>query len=305
MTCGCHHQFMGDARTRDLVASVWVDQSVWSQTADLLRARIDRLRIVMLGLAVTSAFLTTLAAEVATLSTRVGQVLAVAAGIAVGSVPLIRARLGRDALSRWARARAVPEELKAEVYRFLAGVAPFRGADRQAVLADRTRRVRAEVNDLLVHTARVSPVPREVPAVRDVDTYVADRLLPQIHWYRGKAERLASRLAWSRQVEAMLSVLGVVLASIAATRTVDAAAAWVAVVTTLTAALSAHVSASRWEYQLVEYLRTAGELGRLHKGRIGAGPSDEASADRFVEDCKHVVSIQNDGWMAKWTADQH
>jgi hypothetical protein len=304
MTCGCHHRFMGDARTHDLVASVWVDQSVWSQTADLLRARIDRLRVLILGLAVASAFLTTLAAEVATLSSWVGQLLAVAAGIAVGCVPLVRARLGRDALSRWARARAVSEELKAEVYRFLAGVAPFRGPDRQAVLADRTHRVRAEVADLLVHTARVSPVPREVPAVRDVDTYVADRLLPQIHWYRGRAERLASRLAWSRQVEAVLGVSGVVLASVAATLEIDAAAAWVAVVTTLTAAVSAHVSASRWEYQLVEYLRTAGELGRLHEGWIGAGQTDEASADRFVEDCEHVISIQNDGWMAKWTADQ-
>jgi hypothetical protein len=31
--------------------------------------------------------------------------------------------------------------------------------------------------------------------------------------------------------------------------------------------------------------------------------ADDGSADRLVEHCEHVVSIQNDGWMAKWTAD--
>jgi hypothetical protein len=63
------------------------------------------------------------------------------------------------------------------------------------------------------------------------------------------------------------------------------------------------VAASRWEYQLVEYLRTAEELNRLQEEWLVAPAADEATADRLVDRCEHVVSIQNDGWMAKWTAD--
>jgi SMODS and SLOG-associating 2TM effector domain 1/Protein of unknown function (DUF4231) len=293
---------MGDRDTHTLVDAVWSHQSVWSQTANLLKARIDRLRSLMLALAIVSAVLTTLAAQVTT-HRRGGQALALAAGVAVAMVPLVRARLGRDAVSRWTRARAVSEQLKAEVYRFLANVAPFRGADRDGQLEERTRRVRKAASDLLEHTAGVAPAVRDIPAVRDADSYVTARLQPQIGWYRSRSERLSRRLAWARRVEVALSVLGALLAVWAAVRKADTAAAWVAVVTTVTAAVSSHVAASRWEYQLVEYLRTAAELEELQESWLSTDVHDEAAADALVEHCEHVVSIQNDGWMAKWTAD--
>jgi hypothetical protein len=294
---------MGNA-THELVDSVWGHQSLWSQTANLLKARLDRLRLVMLLLAVASAVLTTAAAQMSSLSSPVGQLLALAAGTALGLVPVVRARLGRDAVSRWARARAVSEELKGETFRFLAGASPFRGEDRDAIFADRTYRVRAEAADLLPHTASFKPVPREAPRVGDVETYVQGRLVPQIAWYNQRARTLAVRLAWFRRLELVLSVVAVVLGAVAAATEITAAAAWVAVVSTLTAAASSHVAGSRWEYQLVEYLRTAGELGRLHEEWIRIGTSDEPDEDRFVDRCEQVISIQNDGWMAKWTADQ-
>ena len=149
---------MADSGSRELVNSVWQHQSVWSSTADALKARIDRLRLVMLGLGITSAALTTLAAEVSSLNEVSGKVLLLAAGISVGLVPVVRARLGADAVSRWTRARAVAEELKSQVYRFLAGVEPFRGPDPQAVLATRSRGVQDAATDLLVDTAGVRPV---------------------------------------------------------------------------------------------------------------------------------------------------
>ena len=198
---------MGERRARDLVDTVWDSQSVWSQTADLLKARLDRLRLrlLMLALAVASAVLTTAAVQVVPWQSGVGRVLAVAAGVSIGLVPLVRARLGREAVSRWTRARAVAEELKAEVLPFLAGVTPYRGADRATVLAERTTRVQTEAADLLPHTVGVSPVPREVPAVFDVGSYVEMRLLPQIGWYRRRADGLVERLGWARRVEVLLS----------------------------------------------------------------------------------------------------
>jgi hypothetical protein len=293
---------MGDEDTHALVETVWGHQSVWSQTANLLKARIDRLRSLMLALAIVSAVLTTLATRVS-LDRPGGRALALAAGVAVALVPLVRIRLGPDAVSQWTRARAVSEQLKAEVYRFLARVAPFRGIDRNRQLVERTRRVRNAASDLLQHTAGMAPATREIPAVHDADTYVTGRLRPQVTWYRSRSDGLSRRLAWARRVEVALSVLAAVLAVSAAVLKVDAAAAWVAVVTTVTAAVSSHVAASRWEYQLVEYLRTAAELEELQESWLSTDEHDEATADALVERCEHVVSIQNDGWMAKWTAE--
>lgn len=294
---------MADSGSRELVDSVWQHQSVWSSTADALKARIDRLRLVMLGLGIASAALTTLAAEVSSLNEVSGKVLLLTAGIAVGLVPVVRARLGADAVSRWTRARAVAEELKSQVYRFLAGVEPFRGPDPEAVLATRSHGVQDTAADLLVDTAGVSPATREVPAVDDVASYVRLRLLPQVRWYENRSGQLAGWLARARRAELVLSVVGVVLAATAATFRLDVAA-WVAVVTTMTAALSSHVAASRWEYQLVEYLRTAGELSRLHEQWAGSDTSDDASADQLVDRCEQVISVQNKGWMARWSAEK-
>ena len=89
----------------------------------------------------------------------------------------------------------------------------------------------------------------------------------------------------------------------AATTETPQAAAWVAVVTTVTAAVSSHVAASRWEYQLVEYLRTGAELDRLLAEWQAAVLPDEVAADRLVDRCEQVISTQNDGWMAKWAAE--
>jgi hypothetical protein len=113
---------------------------------------------------------------------------------------------------------------------------------------------------------------------------------------------LARKLARARRAEVVLGALGVVLGAAASAFAVDQVSAWVAVVATVTAALSSHVAAARWEYQLVEYLRTADELERMREDWSFTDRTEEA-ADRLVERCEHVVSIQNDGWMAKWKAD--
>jgi hypothetical protein len=294
---------MGDgARARELVGSVWEWQSVWSQAANRLKTRIDRLRAAMLALAVASAVLTTLAAQVASVTRPGGKVLAVLAGVAVGLVPVVRSRLGRDAVSRWTRARAVSEELKAEVYQYLADVGPYRGDAGAVALLEHARTVQDQARDLLPDTADIQPVVRDVPPVHDVATYVEHRVDPQVRWYRGRSVSLRQRLARARRTELALGLVGVLLAAVAAAGS-EAFAAWVAVVTTLTAALTAHVAASRWEYQLVEYLRTAAELERMRDEWTAGLVLDGVGADRFVERCEHVVSIQNDGWMAKWAAE--
>ena len=99
-----------------------------------------------------------------------------------------------------------------------------------------------------------------------------------------------------RRVEVGLAAVGVLLGAAAGTWELDAAAVWVPVVTTIGAAIAAHVAAERYSYLLVEYQRTAEELRRIAERRgAAAGLTDE----QLVQRAEEVISIQNQGWMAK------
>jgi hypothetical protein len=282
--------------------AVWARQSVWSQAANRLKVGIGRARTAGLGLTIAAAVLATLATQVASLSSAVGKALSLAAAVAVGLAPVARSRLAPASVAGWTRARSVSEALKSELYTYVAGTGPYRAADRDQQLDTRTQQVLTDAVDLLRHTAGLRPAERPLPAVRDVDSYLTARLEPQLRWYTDRAAELETKLTRVRYALLALSVLGVVLAAVAATLEVTAAAAWLTVLTTVSAAVTAYAAGSRYEYQLVEYLRTASQLDRLRVGWV-AVKRDRAADDGFVADCEQVVSVQNEAWMAKWTGD--
>jgi conflict system pore-forming effector with SLATT domain len=100
----------------------------------------------------------------------------------------------------------------------------------------------------------------------------------------------------------MLAVSGVVLGALAASFAPWGLSAWIAVVTTISGAVAAHVGAARYEYQLIEYLRTADELSRLRRDAAATTSSDEL--DELILQCERIISIQNEGWMAKLSAPE-
>src|SRR5438046_769273 len=74
-------------------------------------------------------------------------------------------------------------------------------------------------------------------------------------------------------------------------------AAWVPAVTTISASLTAYIAASRYDHQIVEFLRTAEQLERLRHARAAEAMADAA----FVDACEEVISVENQGWMTQWT----
>ena len=294
-------------RTSDQLAAaeaVWSQQSVWSQAANRRKAAIGRSRAAALWLTIAGAVLAALATQLTPLDggwAGAGRGLALAAAVAVGLVPLLQGQLGKRAVADWTRARSVAETLKSEVVTYLAGVAPYRGPERDRQLGERSDGVVAGAGDLLVHTTGIVPVARALPPIDGLDAYVAERLTRQIEsYYRPRAARLKVRLGRVRAAGLALGATGAVLAALAGALGLGALAAWVAVVTTVSATLTAHAAAARYEYQLVEYLRTGAELERLRGRRPAAG--DQAGEDDFVARCESVISIQNEGWMAKWSS---
>jgi SMODS and SLOG-associating 2TM effector domain 1/Protein of unknown function (DUF4231) len=293
-----------DRQTAEPAVLAWQRQSVWSQAANRLKGNLTRSRAITLGLTIAGALLATLAVQVATLSSPTGKVLTWAGAVAVGLVPVIRGRFGSPVVQDWTRARSTSEALKSEVFMYLAGTGRYRGSDRDQQLQDQVDAIERDAGDLIVNTAGLQPVVRGLPAVHDVDSYVQQRVTAQIDgYYRPQAARQQRRLARVRQAEFVLGGAGAVLAAVGATWQLSSATVWVPVLTTVSAALTAHAAAARYEYLLLEYLRTAAELERLrgHYRSSASRGGSESIEDAFVATSEHVISVQNEGWMAKLT----
>ena len=142
---------------------------------------------------------------------------------------------------------------------------------------------------------------RELPAVDDGTTYFTVRVADQIErYYAPGAATRESRLTWFRRAQLALAVLSAALGAVAAATSAPLTP-WIAVLTTIGLAVAAHVAATRYEFQLIEFLRTATELRRLKRQADTA--ADDTQRRRLAVEAEAVISVENQAWMAKLTQD--
>lgn len=276
----------------DLVAQLWDAQSVWSQAANKAKAKVGAARVGALILITAAAVLATLSPALSRLDKSIGTGSAIVAAVCLALMPIVRVGANRDNVQTWSRLRSVSEALKSEVYRYLAGAAPFDDrATSQSQLRQRTNRVLGSADDLLPFTQSIKSKRRPVPAIHDVDSYIELRLRPQMNGYYLPQGAVMGRRA--RQAETLQIVLAVAAALIGLGTSLYAADAvvWLAVIATISGAVTAHAAANRYTLNQLEYLRTAQHLQRL----LG----DPAQRDDLVNRSEHVISIQNEAWMAE------
>ena len=290
----------GGDRPSAIVAHVWRQHRRWSAAADRLKRRIDRARTTGLVLGIVGAVLAVAAVQVGT-ATTTGRALAVVAGVAVGLVPLVRRAADQDAVRDWTRARSISEGLKSEVYSYLGGASRYLGSDRDRVLAATTRELLDGVGDLAVVVAHVDPDDRPVPAVHGVEDYLEQRVLSQARaYYVPRARRYAGRLRRLRVTESVLGAVAVVLAVLVGAGGIQAAGAWVAVVSTIAASLAAHAGAARYDQRIIGFTHTATRL----EGLAAAWQVKGWSPAALVEACEEAISVENQGWMARLTREE-
>ena len=272
---------------------------MWSQTADRLKAGPARVWGFRLGLTVVAAALALAGSQVKAVSLPASVALASAAAVALAAVGLLRARQNVEQVRRWTRARSVSEALKTEVFLFLTGSGTYHGPDRERRLDAEVQRLEHEAGDLQRYAQGVQARTRPLPAVRDVDSYLAVRVRQsQLEgYYEPKASLLRRRLRALKIVEVTLALAAAALAALAAVS--PSIGAWAAVVTTAAGAVAAYIAAEHYEFLWIEYSRTASELRRLldrgtaADGRVLSGPE-------LVCECEQVISVQNQARMAKW-----
>jgi hypothetical protein len=290
------------------LASVWRQQAVWSRTASRLKTAMERARLRILALVVATAVLETLAAQLAARAdgpTVWAQVLAGTGAVlmALAAFWQGRARAGNH-VSRWIRARSASEALKEQAFRYLTRTGEYDAPDPEAALRKWAEALLADVEDLEAEAARVNVPEREPPAVASLDEYVAARVAQQVEgYYRPRARGLAAeRDAW-RRGQTLLMLTAAALGALVAYLPEAGIAAWVAVLTTVTGTLAAHVEASRYDQLIVSYRATASRLEWLLAewrdtlSKQALGPRERGA---FVDRCEDAISVENQAWLAGW-----
>jgi hypothetical protein len=289
---------MPTSQAHSVVEAAWADQRIWSQTANRLKRQIDRARTTALLLAIATAVLATTASQVNDVSAPAGRVLTAAAAVAAGVATLMQRRAGTDQIRAWTRARSASEGLKSEIYSALAGGSPYDDPNPDQILTTRTREITDLVQDLKRHTLGISIDGKPLPAVHDVDSYIADRVNGQIDdYYTPNAATYEQRVRRLRTLGDLLGITAVILAALGSAFELHGLALWIPVVTTIATSLAAHITAARYDHLVIEYLRTAQRLTRL---RDDYQRTRSPTAGAFIDACEDAISVENEAWMARW-----
>ena len=287
----------GQAQPENQVLSaVWRAHRQWSKAAATAQTSLNRWRMWNLALLVVGALAAAFAAQTWLVSAAVAALAAVSAALLTAAGVVQASVLTSENTSRWTGARAASEALKAETYRYLAGVRPYAAADRVERLKAQFDTVQTRSKDLLVGQQLATADDRPLPQVGTFENYWTERAKGQADWHR---QRIAQHMRTARELrfwQLGATAVAAVLAAVAAAVPGARLAAWTAAATTIAAAFATHIAATQHQRIAASYAATADQLQRLADG---VDPKT-ASADQraqFVADVERVLAVQNDGWV--------
>jgi hypothetical protein len=301
--------------SEEVIETLWQRRVAWSRAADSLKRRISFAGNTALLLSITGAILETLAGTL--LRTDPAHYYSAGAGAVLLAVAtfLTAKFVTTGSLRQWSRMRSVSEAMKHEIFAFRTQTKPFLLPQGVAHLQTRVQEIEEAAADLepLVagtDTSEASPPPPFLTP----DQYLEQRIQQQIQqYYRRKAVIYKKRLAFFRGFEVALGIAATALATIgtfttsASQRTGQSGphtgiVSWVAVLTTVSGALAAHVAASRYDFAVVTYYATARRLEDLvNQWRSRGAATDVDSWTCLVLSCEDAISSENKSWMAKWS----
>jgi hypothetical protein len=282
----------------DVVEGAWRRQRQWSIAASNGRARLGRWRRVNLILLVVGAILGAVAAQ-SSWPRGVTGAAAGGAALALAVAGILQQRfLNADEVARWTGARAASETLKAEVYRYRAGVAPYHDAHRDSTLGAQLAAIQNKAAALALDLQQTRADDRALPEVSDFTSYVEQRTRQQADWHRGKIAGHVQAANRIRLAELAATAVAALLGAIAAGLDSKGLAIWIGVATTIGAAFAAHQSATQRDRIAAGYAATADRLDLLIE-RLPPDP-DAATRAQFVAEVESTLAAQNESWLGLW-----
>jgi len=311
-----------EVNASEVIKTAWRDQATWSETANQLKTELTKWRNRAAFAGVLGAFLETLAAALVGLDEKwlwLRALIALVGAVFLAVVPFVtRTKASKNQVREWVRARSASEALKETIYRYLIGVQPFRPNSTPTDLIERIQAIIEKVNDLSIHAASVKVPQKERPLALtmpnlSIDEYVRLRVDGQIDgFYRPKGFENAKAAKRLHDLEFWLGMLAVVMGALASAAVasgvpqLSALGPWVAVVTTATAAVTAHLAASRYDHLAMTYFSTAHRLTAIRDGwRANPNQDDPNIIAQFVDSCEHAISTENEGWLAEFTREKN
>ena len=298
---------------QSIVENCWRDQALWSETASQLKKKLSMWRNVCASAGLLGAFMETLAGTLAGIDESLrfpAAVIALIGAVVLAVVPyLLHTKVSKDRIREWIRARSASETLKEIIFRYLLESPPFGPDAAPGQLIDQCEAVKANIKDLSIYAAAIDPPRKERPNNLNINEYINLRVKDQIeNYYRRNGKKKARAAKKLHNFEFGLGILAVALGALAGANTAfkelqfSFLGPWVAVVTTAGAAVTAHLAALRYDHEAIIFSGTADRLsGLLNKYLANPDRMSVISITRFVDDCEHAISTENESWLAKWT----
>lgn len=281
------------------------DQKTWSATATALKDSIGRARWIVLGLAVLGAILETWGAQIHVTDPKQSLASGYGGAAALAIAAVVRQwLLGHDRIQAWIVARSASEAFKREIYLFRTKTGSYTSDQREQDLLKRREQILAKLQT--VQRYRVNPkIQQQSLGWLNADEYLAERIqgpptdggrpTGQVPWYIQRAEEYSRTLSYLNVTEFGLAILGALLGAGLTITGKQGYGAWVAVITTITAAIAAHALAQRYDQIVVSYRATADRLTGIVLVWRARKSSNVAE---LVEACEAVLLEENQGWIA-------
>jgi SMODS and SLOG-associating 2TM effector domain 1/SMODS and SLOG-associating 2TM effector domain 3 len=287
------------------LSGAWTAYRMWAATARHHRNAIDFWNRGGLWLAIAGATLAALGQQLVPMAA-VGGIEGFAfraPGVLGAAVIALATYFSSQAVSgsrdrAWIRCRAAAESIRSAIYLYRASVPPFDTAARAAELSARVEKALEDLSDI---EPRPPDAGEPAPALDalTVDRYIGERVSEQIGWYRGRAADYQKRADRCRRFTLVLGAVSVLLGLASAAAGVSA---WLGVIATATASITAHVKNQRYQTLIGVYLATATRLELLKDQWADSGKTDADKPDRdaFIQRCEETMALENSAWLAQW-----
>jgi hypothetical protein len=225
--------------------------------------------------------------------------------IIVSALLAITIRLEQGA--KWVLLRGAAEAIKREIYFYRARGGAYRANARRApdvALADELKSISHALMTTAVRGDALEEYVGPLPPQSAVDPnddgfsalapehYIAWRLINQLVWYRRKAHALCRRARWLQIFVIGLGIVGGLLA-------LSGLQIWVAVSSTVAAAVLSYLEFRRVETTLVAYNRAAVTLDNIQIWWVALSADEKRMPENFeslVQSTEMVLKAEQAGW---------
>lgn len=256
------------------------------------------------------------------------EVFAVISAVAIALSTFAGAKiLSSDLEKSQLKARAACEALKVQGYLYAMQAPPYSGKNAESLLFKRIEIILKEVSsvapELSVHKKRSalgefltilymgkgdenSNPDQKLKFKEDMTfhEYVEERVNGQVdEYYRKKAAEFQRIISRANAAMLLFGFAGVVIGTIGATYSTGLSM-WIGLLSTASASVASYIHANKYEFLLMSYVSTAGQLELLSaRYRSMVTPSEKAQR-RFVAETETIFANEHNAWISEIAGSQ-